>query len=60
MMSTLKEILEKLKDKRAEAAIDAEGLNPKVRSMGEGIIRNAKREIVELEKQYKKKFPNTL
>ena len=53
-MSTLKEILEKLKDKRAEAAIDAEGLNPKVRSMGEGIIRNAKREIVELEKQYKK------
>lgn len=49
----LKDILKKLSDKEAEAAINPEDVDPRVRAGVEAIVRNAKVDLVTIQKEYK-------
>jgi hypothetical protein len=56
----LKDILKRLSDKEAEAAINPEDVDPRVRAGVEAIVRNAKVDLVAIEKEYKEAVMNNV
>lgn len=52
-MNTLREILDRLSDKEAEAALNPEDASPKVRAGVEALARNAKVDVERIAKEYK-------
>jgi hypothetical protein len=52
-VTNLKELISKIEEKRAEAAVSPEDADPRVRAGVESVVRNAKRELETLEAQYK-------
>lgn len=52
-MSTLKELLSKIMEKRAEASVDPDECPPSIRSGAGGLVRQAKIDLQNLERQYR-------
>jgi hypothetical protein len=48
----LKELMDQIKDKRAEASVDPSECDPRVRAGAEGLVRAAKEVVVRLEREY--------
>ena len=59
-MAELKKLIEQIKEKQAEANIDTEVLDPRVRSTAGGLKRQAKIELEQLSETYKNEVLKSL